>query len=575
MAGTRVLIVEDEAIIAADLAGKLDMLGYEVVGTAASGEEAVELACRLCPQLVLMDICLKGAMDGINAAEAIHGRLDVPVIYLTAHSDAATLARSKLSEPFGYVLKPFEERELATAIEIALYKHQADRQLRRSHEEMELRVEKRTRELGQANMILNAINQIFHEALTCETEEALCKKSLATAEKLTGSRFGIIAELNPDGRLDTIALSDPGWSACRMPKTNAVLSLKNLQVRGILGSAVNKRGAAIINDPATCPERIGTPEGHPEITCFLGVPLQQSGETIGLIGLANKDGGYGPSDLEAVETMAMAIVEALMRKRAEVKLQELNRNLEKRVTERTAELETANRELEAFAYSVSHDLRSPLRSINGFSKVLKEDYGNRLDAEGKGFLDRIIAATWRMGQLIDDLLGLARITRADMRRAWVDLSDLVRKIANRLKEDQPERQVEFVIAEDLSIEGDEQLLTIMLENLIDNAWKFTEKVPHALIEFGTTRVDGSPAFFLRDNGAGFNMAYAEKLFNPFQRLHGTDEFAGAGIGLATVKRIVNRHGGRVWAEGETGRGATFYFTWEKLNEVKSNPSYRR
>ncbi len=410
------------------------------------------------------------------------------------------------------------------------------------------------------NKVLNAINQVFLEALNCETEEALCRKSLAAVESLTGSKFGIIAELNAAGRLDTIALSDPGWSACRIPKTNAVLLLKDLEVRGIYAGVVRDGRSAVINDPATHPERAGTPEGHPPLASFLGVPLKQAGKTIGMIGLANKEGGYDDYDREAVETMSMAIVESLMRKRAEAKSRSLNAELERRVLERTAELEAANRELEAFTYSVSHDLRQPLRSINGFSQALLEDCADSLEAEGKDSLKRIVAATMRMGQLIDDLLNLSRMTRMEMTHEKVNLSKNARNIAGKLKETEPKRQAEFIIADGLVAHGDERLMRVALENLLGNAWKFTAKQPHAIIEFGEITRDCRTVYFVRDNGAGFDMAYADKLFNPFQRLHSVNQFPGTGIGLATVKRIVNRHGGNVWAEGAVGTGATVYFT---------------
>ncbi len=225
-----------------------------------------------------------------------------------------------------------------------------------------------------------------------------------------------------------------------------------------------------------------------------------------------------------------------------------------------AELAAANRELEAFSSSVSHDLRSPLRSIDGFSQVLLEDYAEHLDDKGKNHLSRMRAATQRMAQLIDDLLNLSRVTRTEMHREKMDLSAVARSITAELESTQPGRQVKFVIEEGLETTADPHLLRIVLDNLLGNAWKFTSKRASACIEFAKTQCDGATAFFVRDNGAGYDPAYAKRLFGAFQRLHAISEFPGTGIGLATVQRIVQRHGGRVWAEGAVERGATFYFT---------------
>jgi len=239
---------------------------------------------------------------------------------------------------------------------------------------------------------------------------------------------------------------------------------------------------------------------------------------------------------------------------------------------RNAELEAANNELESFSYSVSHDLRAPLRILDGFSVVLLEDYGGKMDAEGLNCLTRIRAASQRMGHLIDDLLNLSKVSRAEMSRERVDISRIAGEVAGELQRSEPGRSAKFVIAENLTAQSDSWLIRIALANLLGNAWKFTGKCAQARIEFGSSSERGGPdAYFVRDNGAGFDMRYAEKLFGAFQRLHRVEEFPGTGIGLATVQRIVRRHGGRVWAEGKPGAGATFHFTLEP-EWIKPEPS---
>lgn len=245
------------------------------------------------------------------------------------------------------------------------------------------------------------------------------------------------------------------------------------------------------------------------------------------------------------------------------KVEQINREMAREIAERKlAEeaLEAANKELEAFSYSVSHDLRAPLRAIDGFGQALLEDYAGRLDAEGRNYLERVRAGAQRMGTLIDDLLKLSRVTRAELNLEEVNLSVLAQEIAEGLRWREPQRQVEFDISPGLRARADARLLRIALENLLGNAWKFTGRRAEARIEFGATVRDGRPAYFVRDNGAGFDMAYAGKLFGAFQRLHGTTEFPGTGIGLATVQRVIHKHGGLVWAEGAVDQGATFYFT---------------
>jgi PAS domain S-box-containing protein len=285
--------------------------------------------------------------------------------------------------------------------------------------------------------------------------------------------------------------------------------------------------------------------------------------------LVRKDGSVLPVQLNATASVdkdgnfvesRSSIFDITERKLADEKIRTLNRELESRVVQRTSQLEAANKELEAFAYSVSHDLRAPLRGILGFGQMLLEDYGDRLDEEGKKYLDHVLLNTERMTKLIDALLSLSRVNRSALTIASVNLSEMVQRIAEDLKESRPDRKVTFVITEGIEAACDSQLMRIALENLIGNAWKYTSKHSEARIEFGGSNYEGERYYFVRDDGAGFEMQYAGKLFGAFQRLHSEAEFAGTGIGLATVQRIISRHGGRVWAEGAPEKGATFSFT---------------
>jgi len=289
------------------------------------------------------------------------------------------------------------------------------------------------------------------------------------------------------------------------------------------------------------------------------IPLSVGTERLGLLQLSDfRKGLFTPQDIDQWERLAGYLAIALLKFRAEVALKQLNEELEQRVVERTHSLETALREQESFSYSVSHDLRAPLRHINSYLALLSEDYGELLPSEAHNFLECSRSASRRMGKLIDDLLELSRVSRTNLVKQSVNLSELATIACSLLHETDPRREVALVIHKGLTARGDKSLLRQMMVNLLENAWKYSSANPAARIEFGKKVLAGQETFYLRDNGVGFDMAYSDKLFGEFQRLHGP-EYEGTGIGLATVKRIIDRHRGKVWAESKPGKGATFYF----------------
>jgi signal transduction histidine kinase len=290
---------------------------------------------------------------------------------------------------------------------------------------------------------------------------------------------------------------------------------------------------------------------------FAVVPIRVRETILGTLSIlrSGPGRGYTTDDLTLLHDLADRAGLAIENAR-------LYDDLERRVRARTAELEAVNRELEAFSYSVAHDLRAPLRSIDGFSQALLEECADRLGPQQIRYLERVRAAAHRMGRLIDALLSLSRTTRVELRRERVDLSALASSVTERLREAQPSRGVDVTIEPGLSVQADPRLLEVVVTNLLGNAWKFTGNCASARIELGTQRNVVPPVYFIRDNGAGFDQKYAAKLFGVFHRLHRDEEFEGTGIGLATVQNVVRRHGGRIWAEGEVGHGATFYFTLE-------------
>jgi len=378
----KVMIVEDESIVALDMQERLAALGYEVTASATSGETALREAAEIRPDVVLMDIRIQGPIDGIETAARLQAHDPVPIVYLTSYSDDATLERARATQPYGFLIKPFSERELHATLQMTLERRRLEKALQMS----------------------------------------------------------------------------------------------------------------------------------------------------------------------------------------DAQLRALNENLEQLVAQRTAALEASVNELRAFSYALAHDLRAPLRHLIGFSAILLSDHADGLEPGAVSYLERLRETAERMGRMVDSLLELARLSHVVIRRRKLNLSTLVVEIAEELRAAGPERKVEWIVAPDLAASADPGLIEIVLGNLLRNAWKYTSHHTSARIEFGATKAEGETAFFVRDDGAGFDMAQAGKLFGAFNRLHHASEFEGLGIGLAIAQRIVRLHGGRIWARAEPEKGATFYFTLPEPSE---------
>ncbi len=416
-------------------------------------------------------------------------------------------------------------------------RRKAEEALHRAHDELERRVQERTANLATANKELQA------EITECKRAEEELRQSEVRSRSVLDSALDAVVGMDADGLITD-------WN----PRAETIFGWNRAEVLG------QPLAGTIIPPQYREAHRRG-------LQHFLatgeGPVLNQRIEITAL----RRDGTEFPVELSVTPLrihgsyqFTAFVTDITERKRAKEEILRLNAELEQRVRERTVQLEAANKELEAFSYSVSHDLRAPLRSIDGFSQALLEDYTDKLDAEGKDHLQRVRAAAQNMGQLIDDLLNLSRLTRSEIRREPVDLSALARTIVADLRKRESDRQVTFVIAEGLVVKGDANLLRLVLENLLSNAWKFTGQHACARIEFGVTQRNGTSTYFVRDDGVGFDMAYVGKLFGAFQRLHDRSQFQGTGIGLVTVQRIIHRHGGHIWAEAAVEQGATFYFT---------------
>jgi signal transduction histidine kinase/HAMP domain-containing protein len=433
--------------------------------------------------------------------------------------------------------------------------------------EQEVAEHKRAEEkILRQSALLEAINRVLLETLACESDEEAARICLEVAEELTGSGFGFIGEVNAQGLYDTIALSNPGWDACLIPESKAELLLKGMEIRGIWGQAIKDGESLLTNDPGARPESVGTPEGHPPLTSFLGVPLKSGDETVGLIALANKREGYGAADREDLESLTVAFMEALSRKRAELELDRHRRNLEGLVEERTSELEgtlkeleRSNAELEQFAYVASHDLQEPLRMVASYVQLLKKQYQGRLDDDADEFIGYASEGATRMQQLIQDLLAYSRVGTRGKPFELTDCGEVLSEALANLRLALEDSGAEVTHDSLPLLKADDLQLVQLFQNLVSNALKFRSEEP-SRIHVSAVKQGKEWLFSVADNGIGIAPEHAERIFQVFQRLHGREEYPGTGIGLAICRKIVERHGGRIWVDSPPGGGSVFYFT---------------
>ncbi|MFI5379277.1 MAG: PAS domain S-box protein [Tepidisphaerales bacterium] len=749
---TRILVVEDEPIVADELMMRLGLLGYRVVGGAATGNEALVLAEQLQPDLVLMDLRLTGAMDGIEAAMEIRRRWRLAVVFLTAHSEDAMLERAKLAEPLGYIHEPFDDRDLKTTIEMAVFKHRAGRELEASerkyrtlfetagdaillmeegrfidcnlrairmfgartpeqivgHSPSELSPPRQpggrdsrdvesekiaaalagepqcfewmhmkldgaffTAEVGLNRMDLGA--RVLLQAIVRDiTERKRAEESLHESESKLRAIFECSMDAIGIARKDEHVFANPAYLKLFGYENNETIAGTSMlnhiapshrqqmmenRARRTIGEDVpvfyETRGMKADGTEFDMEISVSTYELHGQIhtvasirditerkrseealagekkfaealfACLPGTAfvMDQNGRFVRWNDNYRKKRGWSDDDMRNMVTLGTVIpkdrervaqtlqdvflkgqgeveatalnkdgreipyyvsavrmetngtfyavgigIDITERVRAEAEIRKLNAELEQRVLERTAELAAANKELEAFSYSVSHDLRAPLRAIVGFSRILMEDHLAQLPAEAGRLLQIIEANTKQMGRLIDDLLAFSRLGRQAVSKRRFSPKGLVEEVVAQIRAGEPpDRHVHVIVGDLPECRADPALLRHVFVNLISNALKYSRGRDPAIVEIGCPTGDNAAGcvYFVKDNGAGFDMRYVGKLFGVFQRLHRDDEYEGTGVGLAIVQRIVNRHGGHIWAEAEVDRGATFYFTLEE------------
>ena len=526
--------------------GERDRLSHPLVGPTALKLSAIRLIGVRAPYLVFaLSLLVTVSMPAYIARVAREPDWHVPIILFIGLTVSCVL--------FGITRAEFRARALDVA------------ELNRTQEALAKYAER-----------LRILHEIDRALIAQEAPEAIAGAVLRPLRELLGVPRAIV-------NMFDLAAGEVEWLAAAGRRRIRLGPGVRYSIRLMGDVEALQRGEPQVIDVHALPP-------SPEVDALLAsgvhaymvIPMIAGGELIGGLSFGGAPGPFPAEQVsiarEAADQLAIAIAQARLHERVKRQAEELELRVRERTQELrtahaelqktnaelmqlTSELQAANRELEAFSYSVSHDLRAPLRAIDGFSQALLEDYTERLDAEGKDYLQRIRGATQRMAELIEALLALSRVTRTELQRDSIDFSHMARAIAADLQQQEPGRHVEWSIADGLMADGDARLLRVVLENLLGNAWKFTAKTSAARIELGRlSQNDGTETFFVRDNGAGFDMAFADQLFGVFQRLHRDNEFGGTGVGLAIVHRVVTRHGGQVWAEGRPDEGAIFYFS---------------
>jgi two-component system NtrC family sensor kinase len=519
-----ILLIDDSVTFREALRHELEAASYRVV-CAGTGEEGLDVAAAVRPAAIVVD----GVMPGIDGATFIRRiRLDaalrrIPCLLLTASENSASEVRALDAGADGFVRK--EER-----LDVILARLGAI--LRTAPSQPDVHASSPSSLAGPKKILAVDDSPTYLHALASTLREAGFEVALGRSGE---EALDLLAAQPVDCvLLDLIMPGQGGEVTCRRIKEAP--GIRDIPV--ILLTALEDRDTMIRGFDAGADDYIAKSSDFSVLKARVLAQIRR----------------------KQFEDETRQIREQLLRREVEAAEARAARTLSETRATLAEDLRRKNAELEAFSYSVSHDLRAPLRSIDGFSQALLEDYSENLPAKGRDYLRRVRAAALRMGELIDDLIELSRVERSELRRERVDVSQIARHVAESLRKTAPEREVEMTIEPDVVAEIDPRLCRILLENLMGNAWKFTAKIENPSIAFGATVEGGHATLFVRDNGAGFNVAHAAKLFAPFQRLHSESEFPGTGIGLATVQRIVSRHGGRVWAEGVPGQGATFYFT---------------